>query len=91
MRRLLFVKKHRSYNLFHIIFQPLLRSFLWQLYDIVVRLIKLNSKLRRRLYVKKHRSYNLFHNFPTNFISFLWQLYDIVPILIKLNSKFRTN
>jgi len=36
-RRRLYVKKHRSYNLFHIILPPILRSFLWQLYDIVFR------------------------------------------------------
>jgi len=32
-----YVKKHGSYNLFHIIFQPIFRSFLCQLYYIVVR------------------------------------------------------
>jgi len=36
-RRRLYVKKHRGYNLIHIIFPPILRSFLWQLYDIVIR------------------------------------------------------
>jgi len=43
-------KKHRSYNLFHVIFLPsfiwqlydiVVRSFLWQLYDIVVRVDKI--------------------------------------------------
>jgi len=33
----LYVKEHRNYNLFHIIFPPILQSFLWQLYDKVVR------------------------------------------------------
>jgi len=32
-----YVRKHRSYNLFQIIFPPIFRSFLWQIYDIVVR------------------------------------------------------
>jgi len=36
-RRRLYVKKDRSYNLFHNIFPPILQSFIWQLYDIVVR------------------------------------------------------
>jgi len=33
-----FFKKHRSYNLIHITFPPIFRSFLWQLYDIVFRI-----------------------------------------------------
>jgi len=33
----IYVTKHGSYNLFHIIFPPIFRSFLWQLYYMVVR------------------------------------------------------
>jgi len=37
---------NRSYNLFHIIFSPTLQSFLWQLYDIVVRFDKIKFKIQ---------------------------------------------
>jgi len=52
-RRSLYVKKHRSYNLIHIIFSPIFRSFLWQLYDIVVDFDKIKfeiPKLTKKLY-----------------------------------------
>jgi len=44
------LKNNEAINLFHIIFPPILRSVLWQLYDIVFILIKLNSKFRTNLF-----------------------------------------
>jgi len=40
------LKNTEAINLFHIIFPPILRPFLWQLYDIELILIKLNSKFQ---------------------------------------------
>jgi len=61
---------NRSYNLFHIIFLQIFRSFLWYSRPIS---IKLNSKFRhviskrRSLYVKKHEAIICFIVFPFQF------------------------